>query len=173
MRVRDVADAAGVNAATLHLHWKSKSVLYEAICRLHARELIQFAKRVGQRDPGGALDGFVDEAIEFLAEHPFIAPLAVQSVADQTPPEIPSLFRHDVSLFRAARKAVRKELDPGRGGPEPVFVVLGVFYFAALVFCDSPLQRALVGGSVYEDSDARERIASFSKLLVSRLMGSR
>lgn len=172
VRVRDIADAAEVNAATLHLHWKSKSVLYEAVCKLHAKQLIEFAEKVRRTGVGGGLHSHVDAAVEFLAEHPHIASLALQSVADQTPPDIPSLFSHDVSIFRQVEELVRRESVSGESGAEPIFSVLAVFYFTAVLFCDSPLQRELLGGSVYEDADTRDRVAQFGKTLVARLLES-
>ena len=146
VRVRDVAEAAGVNAATLHLHWKSKAVLYEAVCRLHARELFAFAAEVAGRRSGGRLEDHVDDAVEFMAAHPHIASIALQSVADQTPPHISTLFNHDVSAFRAVEALARKELGAEESGAEPMLAVLTVFYFTAVLFCDSPLQQALLGG---------------------------
>jgi AcrR family transcriptional regulator len=175
VRVRDVADAARVNVATLHLHWKSKATLYEAVCRLHARELMAFVDRAGREAEAEGLPlaeripRWVDAAVELLARRPAIAPLALQSVADQTPPDIPSLFRHDVSLFRGVEREIRKAMA-GRE-VEPILAVLSVFYFAIVAFGDSPLQRALLGGSVYADTDVRERVARFVRTLVARLVG--
>jgi AcrR family transcriptional regulator len=175
VRVRDVADAARVNVATLHLHWKSKATLYEAVCRLHARELMAFVDRAGREAEADGLPlaeripRWVDAAVELLARRPAIAPLALQSVADQTPPDIPSLFRHDVSLFRGVEREIRKAMA-GRE-VEPILAVLSVFYFAIVAFGDSPLQRALLGGSVYADAGVRERVARFVRTLVARLVG--
>lgn len=170
VRVRDIAAAADVNAATLHLHWKSKAALYEAVCRLHAKQLIEFAKAASSDSGDVGLDRHVDAAVAFLAERPHIASLALQSVADQTPPDIPSLFSHDVSIFRQAEELVRSESESSERGEEPALTVLAVFYFTAVLFCDSPLQRELLGGSVYEDSGTRDRVAQFGKTLVARLL---
>lgn len=172
--VRDVADSAGVNVATLHLHWQSKATLYEAVCRLHARELLRFVERARSEAEAEGLPlaeripRWVDAAVELLARRPPIAPLALQSVADQAPPEIPSLFRHDVSLFRG----LEREIGKASGGEaEPALVLLAVFYFAVLAFSDSPLQRALLGGSVYEDPAVRARVARFVRTMTARLLG--
>lgn len=179
VRVRDVADAAGVNVATLHLHWKSKALLYEAVCRLHARELLAFADRARREADeeglplGERIARWVDAAIELLAARPAIAPLALQSVADQTPPEIPSLFLHDVTLFRGVEREVGEAMAGREREVEPIFAVLSVFYLTIVAFGDSPLQRALLGGSLYEDAEVRKRFARFVKILVARLTGQR
>jgi AcrR family transcriptional regulator len=174
--VRDVADAADVNVATLHLHWKSKATLYEAVCRLHARELLAFLERARREAEAEGLSlaeripRWVDASVELLAHRPAIAPLALQSVADQTPPDIPSLFRHDVSLFRGVERELRRAMPAGEREVEPILALLAVFYFAIVAFGDSPLQRALLGGSVYADADVRERVARFLRALVARLV---
>lgn len=177
VRMRDVAAAARVNIATVHLHWQSKATLYEAVCRLHARELMAFVDRARREAESEALplaEGiprWVDAAVELLASRPAIAPLALQSVADQTPPDIPSLFRHDISLFRGFEREIRKAMAGREREVEPILALLAVFYFAIVAFGDSPLQRALLGGSVYTDADVRERVARFVRTLVAQLVG--
>lgn len=176
VRVRDVAEAAGVNVATLHLHWKSKATLYEAVCRLHTRELMAFVDRARREAEARALPlreqlpRWVDAVIELLASQPAIAPLSLQSVAGQAPPDIPSLFRHDVSLFRGFEREIAKAMAGRDHEVEPIFALLTVFYFAIVAFVDSPLQRALLGGSVYADGDVRTRLAHFVRTLVARLL---
>ncbi len=173
VRVREVADGAGANVATLHLHWKSKAILYESVCRLHARMLFEFAAAMGEKNSGKKLEDFVEDAVEFIAARPHIASLALQSVANQTPPEIPSLFQHDVSAFRAVEQMAAKELKVNASELEPMLAVLSVFYFTAVLFCDSPLQQALLGGSVQKDPNVRKRVAQHAKAMVSRLAGPR
>jgi len=170
VRVRDVADGAGANVATLHLHWKSKAVLYESVCRWHARQLFGFATTTSEASGRGGLDAQVEAAVQFIAARPHIASLALQSVANQTPPEIPSLFQHDVSAFRAVEETVRKERAGDTSDLEPIFAVLSVFYFAVVLFCDSPLQQALLGGSVREDEQVQERVTRFAKGMVAQLV---
>ena len=177
VRVRDVADSAGVNIATLHLHWKTKATLYEAVCRLHAREVMGFLADV-QRDVSAPelplaerLAAWVDATAELFARRPPIAPLALQSVLDQSPADLPSLFLHDVSLFRRIESMFRKAKADGDPDVEPVLAVLSIFYFGILVFSDSPLQQALLGGSVNDDAEVRARVARFGRALIARLLG--
>lgn len=170
VRIRDVAQLAAVNSATVHLHWKSKAILYEAVCRLHAKQLLRFVDGAGLSTGDRPMADAIGDMIEFLASHPHIAPLALQSVADQSPPELPSLFSHDVSAFRFVEKAVRDRSPDDAEAVEPILTVLTVFYFAAVAFCDSPLQRALLGGSVYHDAEVRGRVAHFASSLASRLV---
>jgi len=173
--VRDIADAAGVNVATLHLHWKTKAVLYEAVCRQHARELMAFLSEAGaETAPEGPplaaeLARWIDAAAGLFAERPAIARLALQSVTDRAPVGIASLFSHDVSLFRQLESRLRKAMADDPPSVEPILVVLSLFYFGIVVFSDSPLQQALLGGSVCEDADVRQRVTSFAQALLARL----
>lgn len=179
VRVREIADAGGANVATLHLHWKSKAMLYEAVCRQHARELLAFIERAEREARTRGLPlreqipGWVDAALELLAQRPAIAPLALQSVTGQAPPDMPSLFLHDVSLFRGIEAQLRKAMPADAHGAEPILAVLCVFYFSIVAFCDSPLQRALLGGSVYDDSEVRVRIVRFTRAMLELVLGPR
>ena len=91
--------------------------------------------------------------------------LALQSVSDQTPPAIPALFRHDVALFRFLESELEKAMPSaeGRDSPEPILILLSLFYFSIVAFSDSSLQQALLGGSVYEDVEVRERVKRFRR----------
>ena len=176
VRTRDVAGAAEVNISTLHFHWKNKSTLYEAVCRWHARlALAALEQAVQGFIPNGRpgleeIEGWVDQVVRLLTEHPAMAPLALQSVSDQTPPEIPSLFQHDVALFRFSEQSLKKIMSPS--GPDPAFSILSVFYFVIVAFGDSTLQRAALGGSLLEESEVQDRFKRFlTRLLMSLLDG--
>jgi AcrR family transcriptional regulator len=178
--IRDVASAAGINVSTLHFHWKSKRMLYEAVCRFHARPLLSAIEKArrgtkGERlAPAEQLARGIDHAIALMLEHPAIAPLAVQSVSLNDAPELPTLFRHDVSLFRLLESEVGKHMRAGDAADvEPMLAILAVFYFAIVAFSDSPLQQALLGGSVYESRALQERIRRFGRTLLERAVAPR
>jgi len=174
VRTRDVATAAAVNISTLHFHWKNKGTLYEAVCRWHARiGFAALARATAGIDPGvrpdaQQIESWVDQVVLLLTEHPAMAPLALQSVSDLSPPELPSLFQHDVALFRAADQSLGKMMD--EGGHDPTFSILSVFYFVIVAFGDSSLQRAALGGSLVEEPELQDRFKRFlSRLLMSLL----
>ncbi len=175
--VRGVSDAAGVNVATLHLHWKNKATLYEAVCRLHARHLVELVAEVATQadrlDTGAQVDLLVDNVVALFARHPAIAPMAVESFSGQAPPDLPTLMDHDVQVVSFVEAEIRKRMTPERADEfEPVLVLFSGLYTAATLFCDSPVQRALLGGSVYEDPDVRERAARFLRGTLRALIGA-
>jgi AcrR family transcriptional regulator len=175
--VRDVAAAAGVNVATLHLHWKNKATLYEAVCRSHARYLLSFIERVREETASEGLSAaeqlgrWVDHAVDLMVARPSVAPLALEGVSGQAPPDLPTLFQHDVAVFRLVADEIGAALTPGREEEvEPMLVVLAIFYLSVVAFSDGPVQQALLGGSVYESEDLQARFKKFGRLLLRQLV---
>ncbi len=179
VRTRDIAAAAGVNVATLHFHWKDKRTLYEAVCRLHARLLLDAVTRAAAPDdeparpPAELVSRWVDQAIELLVARPAIAPLALQSVSGQAPPDLPTLFAHDVSSFRSFAGVLEQTADAESPDGDPMLLLLSMFYFAIVAFSDSTLQQALLDGSVRDDARVQERVARFAKSLLLAMLGAR
>jgi AcrR family transcriptional regulator len=176
VRTRDVASAAEVNISTLHFHWKNKSTLYEAVCRWHARLARAALERATEevvpnvRPDQKQIESWIDQLVLLLTQHPAIAPLALQSVSDQSPPELPSLLQHDVALFRYAEQKVEETMK--KGGSDPSFSMLSVFYFVIVAFGDSSLQRAALGGSLVKEPEIQDRFKRFlSRLVMSLLDG--
>ena len=176
VRTRDVAGAAGVNVSTLHFHWRNKGTLYEAVCRAHARLLrsaLEHAVDVispGEPPDRQQIEHWIDQVLSLLIENPAIAPMALQSVSDQTPPELPALFHHDVALFGSIEREVTDRMKSTDG--DPMFSILSVFYFVVVAFCDSSLQRTVLGGSLLADAALQDRFKKFSsRLLLSLLDG--
>lgn len=175
--VRDVADAAGVNVATLHLHWKNKATLYEAVCRLQARHLLAFIERaqadVAAEDLSAAerVGRLVDHVFELFSKRPAVAPMALESVSGQAPPDLPTLFQHDIAVFQMAAAQLAKLMPAGRAREDdPMLVLLSTFYFSIVAFSDSPLQQALLGGSVYQSKALEERLKSFARRALEGLV---
>lgn len=175
--VRGVAAAAGVNVATLHLHWKNKATLYEAVCRLHARHLLalvsEIVSQASDLDTGKQVDLLIDNLVALFARHPAIAPMAVESFSGQAPPSLATLFNHDVHVVSLVEDRIRERMSRERAREfEPVLVLFSGLYVAITLFCDSPIQRALLGGSVYEDAEVRERAARFLRGAMRALIGA-
>lgn len=171
---RDVAAAAGVNVATLHFHWRDKRTLYEAVCRLQARQLLRFLERVdastGPRAQSQVerVEGWVDQALDLLVANPAIARLAWQSVSGQSAPDLPTLLRHDLGVFRSLQAAIHRAA--GGESRDAALILLAVFYFAVGIFSDSPLQCAVLEGSVHESPQLRRRVKRFARTLVRLLL---
>jgi AcrR family transcriptional regulator len=172
---RDVATAAGVNISTLHFHWTNKRTLYEAVCRLQARQLLRFVERsdlTNEHAEGTATDRvarWVDGGLGLLIENPAIAPLAWQSVSGQAAPDLPTLLLHDVGVFRQLQSEIDEATGAGEDGDAPL-LLLALFYFAVGVFSDSSLQRAVLEGSVHESPELQQRIRRFTRRLTLLLL---
>ena len=170
-----MSQAAGVNVATLHLHWQNKATLYEAVCRRHASYLTAFLEQAQREDAGSDLSPadrvgrLVDHIFDLLAERPAVAPMALESFSGQAPANLPTLFQHDIAVFRLVAAEIAKLIPQGRD-TDPMLVLLGAFYFAIATFSDSPLQQALRGDSVYRSEELRDRIKKFGRLALSELL---
>lgn len=174
--VREVAGAAGVNVATLHLHWKNKATLYEAVCRLHARYLLGFLAR-SQQDVTEDLSipdriaRLVDPLFDLFLRRPAVAPMALESLSGQAPTDLPTLFQHDVAIFEGVAAEIAKLIPPGRAREvDPMLVLLNTFYFCTVAFSDSSLQQALLGGSVYRSEAVQERMKGFVRQSLEGLL---
>ena len=131
---------------------------------------------------GDKIDRWIDHAVELLTLHPAIAPLALQSVSGRPPPDLPNLFLHDISLFHFIENEAGKVMasappgsprnDPDTEAGDPMLVILNVFYFLIVAFSDSPLQRALLGGSLRESEAQQARFKSFARGLLRQLLGA-
>lgn len=168
---RDVAAAADVNISTLHFHWSNKRTLYEAVCRLQARQLLGFVDRRRQTaaPPRDRIESWIDDALELLLANPAIARLAWQSVSGQAAPDLPTLLLHDVAAFRR----IQVEISDAIGSTEDrdaTLLLLTLFYLAVGVFSDSTLQRALLQGSVYESPELQQRVKTFFRRLSRQLL---
>jgi AcrR family transcriptional regulator len=172
---RDVAAAAGVNISTLHFHWSNKRTLYEAVCRLQARQLLRFVERTertAEHEEPASVDRaerWVERSLDLLIENPAIAPLAWQSVSGQSAPDLPTLLKHDVAVFRRLQSELAQTIGPGRDR-NAALSLLALFYFAVGLFNDSDLQRALLGGSVYESAELQGQVKDFARGLTRAIL---
>ena len=172
---RDVAAAAGVNISTLHFHWSNKRTLYEAVCRLQARQLLRFVERTDRTTehqavpPIDRIERWVDQSVDLLIENPAIARLAWQSVSGQSAPDLPTLLLHDVGVFRRLQSEIGKAIGTAEER-DAALLLLALFYFAVGVFSDSTLQCAVLEGSVQESPELQQRVKRFARRLTRLLL---
>lgn len=172
---RDIAKASGKNISTLHFHWLNKRTLYEAVCRIHSRQLLFFVTETETAiaDSGlestQAVEQWVDKTLDLLINNPTIAKLAWQSLSAQTKADIPTLFEHDLQVFARFQEYLSTLLGAtdAKIGQLRLYTL---FYFVVGIFVDSPLQQVTLGGSIYEQPELQQTLKVFAKQLTLGLL---
>lgn len=172
---RDIAKASGKNISTIHFHWLNKLTLYEAVYRIHSRQLLAFVTETEAAiaDSGlestQAVEQWVDKTIDLLIGNPAIAKLSWQSVLRQNAPEIPTLFQHDLQVFARFQDYLSTLLGAADANTGKLRLYT-LFYFVIGIFVDSSLQQATLGGSIYEQPELQQKFKAFSKNLALGLL---
>ena len=173
---RDIAKASGKNISTIHFHWLNKKTLYEAVYRIHSRQLLTFVMETEAAiaDSGlvstQAVEQWVDKTIDLLIDNPAIAKLAWQSVSRQNTPEIPTLFQHDLQVFARFQNYLSTLLGAADDTNMGQLRLYALFYFIIGIFVNSSLQQATLGGSIYEQPELQQKLKTFSKNLALGLL---
>lgn len=174
---RDIAKASGKNISTLHFHWLNKRTLYEAVCRIHSRQLLFFVTEtesaIADRglDSIQAVEQWVDKTLDLLIDNPAIAKLAWQSLSAQTETDIPTLFEHDLQVFARFQEYLATLLGAAETDAKIGQLRLyTLFYFIVGIFVDSSLQQATFGGSIYEQPELQQTLKIFAKQLALGLL---
>ena len=171
--VREISSAAGANVATLHLHWKDKRTLYEAVCHAQAQYLAERIERFVLEAPNPRdVDAWLDTAIDLMVDRPALAPLALQSLSGQLPEGSASLLEHDADFFRGLERVLVGTLGLGRPRAESKLAMMSMIYFLVLTFNDSPVQQALLGGSPIASAATRKKVRRFGRTLMSALVST-
>ena len=156
--MRDIAQHAGLTAASLYNHFEGKEALYTAVLQRGIRPLVDLMRGLADRDAGEVRDDAVDAVLRQVMEH-----LGRR-------PHLPRLIHHEAvaggtHLARLARDWVRPLMEHGmaqmkrQGDPgwEPdelplliaswIHLVLGHFALAPLfseVLDEDPLSPAML-----------------------------
>ncbi len=172
---RDIAKASGKNISTIHFHWQSKQSLYEAVCRMHSRQLLAFVFQTeaaiadSTLEPARAFEQWIDKTLDLLIENPAIAKLASQNMSIQNNPEMVTLFQHDIQVLVRFQGYLSTFLGPADDHTKPL-CLLTLLYFTIGMFTDSTLQQAMLGGSIYEQPELQQQLKSFAKNLAMGLL---
>lgn len=172
---RDIAKASNKNISTIHFHWQSKRTLYEAVCRMHSRQLLAFVSQTeaaianSTLEPSQALEQWIDKTLDLLINNPAIAKLASQNMSAQNEPEIASLFQHEVQVLARFQHYLSALLGPTDDNTKQLRL-FNLLYFTIGIFTDSALQQATLGGSIYEQPELQQHLKSFAKNLALSLL---
>ncbi len=170
--IRDIADDVGINVSTLHFHWRSKAVLYEAVCRYQTAMISKDLTSVfdGRPVTPETLDEAVQSMIRLLTHQTSIAPMVLQSVTDQEFPELAGLKKFDTALFENLAKRLGGVAGKGSVAREfPDLTFLTLYYALVLLFANGAPQQALLGGSLFDNGKLQARIGKFASRLVEQV----
>ena len=165
---REIARRAGVPFGALHYHWGSKKQLWEAVFRRLAdrtRDTI-----IRNFAPGHTLDqvldNLVDAFLDFFATHRTVVRLCYRASL-----ESPELHREIHAMFaelEALGRDILRQLAPElRIDAEVTIFVMTNAFIASIV--DEPSQEAFIGGSVFKNPRARDRLRRELKRLARAL----
>jgi len=163
-------------SVTLHFHWKNKVTLFEAVHRnldLYLLALMNAANRAGGEAPlpiAQQIEAWVDLGLEMLRSRPTCARLVMQYLSRNAPPESPDFLKHEQVLAEYVEGQVRQRL-PDDPELDVMLLMLWPTYVALIAFCDSPVQRVLLGGSLYEGDAAYRRFRDFAVTMLQRMAG--
>jgi AcrR family transcriptional regulator len=154
---REIARRAKVPFGALHYHWGSKRLLWDAVFRRLAdrtRETIIRTFRPGST-AGEVLDNLVDAFLDFFAGHRTVVRLCYAASLEtaELHREIHAMF----SELEALGRDILRQLVPGStiDAEAAIFVMTNAF-IASIV--DEPSQQAFLGGSIFSEPQARDRL---------------
>jgi AcrR family transcriptional regulator len=127
-RVREIAEAAGVNAATLYNYYPSKEALYEAVLERGVRPLITYlAEFAASAQESGSPQRVVRAVMTHLAERPHLSKLIYSEVISEGD-FLPTLAR---KWFSPIIDQIVAEL---KVRPAPKHIDEGIFHLVATLF---------------------------------------
>lgn len=172
---RDIAKASNKNVSTIHFHWRNKRTLYEAVCRMHSRQLLAFVSQTEAAIANStlaapqALEQWIDKTLNLLINNPAIAKMASQNMSVQNEPEIASLFQHEIQVLARFQQYLSALLSPTDEKTKQLRL-FNLLYFTIGIFTDSTLQQATLGGSIYEQPELQQHFKTFAKNLALHLL---
>ena len=172
---RDIAKASGKNISTIHFHWQNKRTLYEAVCRMHSRQLLAFVSQTeaaiadSTLESSQALEKWIDKTLDLLINNPAIAKLASQNMSAQNEPEIASLFEHEVQVLARFQHYLSALLGDADDSTKQLRL-FNLLYFTIGIFTDSALQQTTLGGSIYAQPELQQDLKVFAKNLAMSLL---
>jgi AcrR family transcriptional regulator len=147
-RVREIADAAGVNGATLYNYYPSKSALYEAVLERGVKPLVDVLESysAGPRELE-ATRMLVAEVMCHLAGHPHFSRLVyLEAIAEG--PYLSTLAR---KWFRPLMERIIGELE---ASPEPLDLEEGMLPLVATLFLHATFGHFALAPLLHETLDA-------------------
>jgi AcrR family transcriptional regulator len=153
---REMARRARLPFGAMHYHWGSKRQLFQAVCQRmieRTRATLVGNLKPG-KTPGQTMDNITDAFVDFLVGNRNHARLVYRGCLDDPRDPIVEgmigeLVQFGLGIFNAL--APGSKLDA-----EMAIFLISKAFVAAVV--DEPFQERVLGGSVFKDRSARERL---------------
>jgi AcrR family transcriptional regulator len=169
---REIARRAGVPFGALHYHWGSKKELWEAVFRRvmeRARETI-----LHTFTPGGSigelLDNLVDAFLEYFAARRSVTRLCYRTALEPRDPHVDSVHGMFRDLERLGLE-IHAMLQPQSVADIRVTIFVIANAFIASI-ADEASQETFLGGTVFIEGPARERLRCELKRLARAAFGA-
>jgi len=164
-RVREIADAAGVNVATLYIYFSSKQELYEAVLDRGVRPLVDLMSEfaAGERDPE-ATEQLFARVMRHLAARPYFSRLVyLEAISEGSYlPELVHRWLRPI-LEHALGEARRGSLSPPWEESLSPLIVTAFVHHTLGYFAIAPLFREFFGS----DPMSEEWVAQQTKFVVT------
>jgi AcrR family transcriptional regulator len=153
---REMARRARVPFGAMHYHWGSKRQLFQAVCQRmieRTRETLIGNLQPGNT-PGQIMDNMTDAFVDILVGNRNHARLVYRGCLDDprdpiVEGRIGELVQFGLGIFSALAPGAKLDAEMA------IFLISKAFV-AAIV--DEPFQERVLGGSVFENHAARERL---------------
>jgi AcrR family transcriptional regulator len=168
---RDVAERAGLSAASLYNHFPGKEALYAAVLE---RGLAPVLDVLSAAEPAGIAPGersraIVGEVMQLLARHPNLPRLVLHETLSGGQRLTPMLREWIAPAFTRARELIEANPAARRWAPEQIpHLVVALYHVVLGHFTFAPLYRDLSGADLLSE-EALARQTRFLGELVDAL----
>jgi len=165
-RVRDIADAAGVNVATLYNYYKNKNALYEAVLEQGILPVVDIIKAYAGSHDKQSVQAIVTEIIAHLGQRPNVSRLIYLETIAEGPYLKPMAEKWFRPLFDEVLQELQHNADWG-SETHPLlaslFIQLSFGHFALAPLLQAVFERDPLS------ADGLEQQSQFVELLLKQV----